>query len=653
MNMAGWFSPVTVQRIAGSIGVAVLLMTAGAALAQDATPAAQPVAPNGYTLHQSIDLGGHAVGISGSGAMYDTMVNLESGPRVLGETFELKALEGTKHTLFDSLSAFSSGFGGDPNDFARIDFFKGNLYEFSGNFVRDRQYFDYDLLANPNIPSGLTTPVSGSSTPYTFPQVDQSPFLYNTVRRRTNANVTIFPVSKLSYQAGYSQDVFQGPSLTPSGYQVAGSYTVLLQEMQRNSTDSFTGEVDWKPVPLTRLTFEEVIDHYKADSYFTMDPSYFQVQEPDGTNVALLYSYDATAPSISCNANSVGTTPTLSAPSAPGGLPVVNPACGVISSYFRSQPTRILYPTEIFRFQSSSIRNITMNGDIRYTQAKMSLPLYQDIFQGLAKTTRYQSYTATASAKRDVTAVDYAFEWRATRNVSFEDQFTFSNEQEPGVSTMTSGTTGATPSTAGNETINYPTLATTTAAAGAGTFEGSGAIGTPVYDFFGQRFITNDVTGTWDGWSRATLSLTYRHLSHLIGEGIPHSAPLAVGSTGDGTVTINQNGGVFTAALRPNDQWNINGSAELLYADNVFTPVAPRQLQHYRLHALYRPKTWATLSGAFNDMELHNNTNNNQADITPPFVGEPVSNPSAVAYAGPLDHVAHNRVFGLGAQLSP
>ncbi len=653
MNMAGWFSPVTVQRIAGSIGVAVLLMTAGAALAQDATPAAQPVAPNGYTLHQSIDLGGHAVGISGSGAMYDTMVNLESGPRVLGETFELKALEGTKHTLFDSLSAFSSGFGGDPNDFARIDFFKGNLYEFSGNFVRDRQYFDYDLLANPNIPSGLTTPVSGSSTPYTFPQVDQSPFLYNTVRRRTNANVTIFPVSKLSYQAGYSQDVFQGPSLTPSGYQVAGSYTVLLQEMQRNSTDSFTGEVDWKPVPLTRLTFEEVIDHYKADSYFTMDPSYFQVQEPDGTNVALLYSYDATAPSISCNANSVGTTPTLSAPSAPGGLPVVNPACGVISSYFRSQPTRILYPTEIFRFQSSSIRNITMNGDIRYTQAKMSLPLYQDIFQGLAKTTRYQSYTATASAKRDVTAVDYAFEWRATRNVSFEDQFTFSNEQEPGVSTMTSGTTGATPSTAGNETINYPTLTTTTAAAGAGTFEGSGAIGTPVYDFFGQRFITNDVTGTWDGWSRATLSLTYRHLSHLIGEGIPHSAPLAVGSTGDGTVTINQNGGVFTAALRPNDQWNINGSAELLYADNVFTPVAPRQLQHYRLHALYRPKTWATLSGAFNDMELHNNTNNNQADITPPFVGEPVSNPSAVAYAGPLDHVAHNRVFGLGAQLSP
>jgi hypothetical protein len=662
MNKAGWFTPTTVQRIAGSIGAAVLMMTTGMAVAQDATPTAQPTAPNGYTLHESIDLGGHMAGISGSGAMYDTMVNLESGPRVLGETFELKALPGTRHMLVDSLSAFSNGFGGDPDNYGRLDFYKGNLYEFSGNFVRDRQYFDYDLLGNPNIPSGQSLPIGPSAAPtgsYAWPQVNQSPFMYNTVRRRTNANLTLFPVSKLTYQASYSQDVFQGPSLTPSGYQVAGSYSILLQEMQRNSTDSFTGEIDWKPVPETRLTFEEVVDHYKEDSYFRMDPSSFNLQEPDGTKVALLSSYFNLAPSIACNANSVGTTPNLSAPSTPGGLPIINPACAVISSYSRSAPTRILYPTEIFRFQSSSIRNISMNGDIRYTKANMSLPLYQDIFQGLTKSStsngvvtppsRYIDYTATASAKREVTAVDYAIEWRATRKVSFEDQFTFSNEQEPGVATMTSAVTSATPATAGNETINYPTLTTTTAANGSGTFEGSGSIGVPNYDFFGQRFITNDVTGNWDGWSRATLSLTYRHVSHLIGEGIPHNAPLAVGSTTDGTVTINQNGGVFNVALRPNDQWNINGSAEVLYADNVLTPVAPRQLQHYRVHALYRPKTWATLSGAFNDMELHNNTNNNQADIAPPFTGSP----TGTAYDGPLDHVAHTRVVGLGAQLSP
>lgn len=639
-------SPSVIPRVAGSIGVAAaLLMTTGIVIAQNATTITPPTAPKGYTLHESIDLGGHIANITGSGAMYNTMVNIQSGPRVFGEVFELRALPGAKRTLVDSLSAFSNGWGGDPYNFARMDFYKGKLYQFSGTFNRNRQYFDYNLLGNPNIPSGQSIPIGPSSAPtgsFAWPQVDQSPFLYNTVRRRTNTNLTLFPVSKVSYQAGYAQDVFQGPSLTPSGYQVASSYTVLLQQMQRNSTDDFFGEIDWKPVPLTRLTFEAVIDHYKEDSYFVMDPSYFTLQEAGGNRVALLYSYDSLTPSTTCNANSVGTMPTLSAPQTPGGLPIINPACGVISSYFRSQPTRILYPTEIFRFQSSSLRNIQMNGDVRYTDANMTLPNYYENFQGLAGTTRYQSYTATATAKREVTAVDYAIEWQASRKAALSDQFTFSNVQQPGIATMTSETTSATPSTAGNETINYPTLTTTAAPAGTSTFAGSGAIGAPDLDFFGQRYITNDLTATWYGWSRATLSLTYRYRNHFIAEGVPHSGPVAsclVYNTAGfcGTVTINENGGIFYASVRPANQWNIEGSVEALYADNVFTPIAPREEQHYRVHVLYRVKSWGTLSGAFNDMELHNNTNN--------IGGVPLS--------GPLDHVAHTRIVGVGAELSP
>ncbi len=53
--------------------------------------------------------------------------------------------------------------------------------------------------------------------------------------------------------------------------------------MQRNGTDDFFGAVDWKPVSGTKLTFEEQVDHYKADSYFTQPANgYRQVQEPDG-----------------------------------------------------------------------------------------------------------------------------------------------------------------------------------------------------------------------------------------------------------------------------------------------------------------------------------------------------------------------------------
>ena len=61
--------------------------------------------------------------------MYDTMVNMHSGPRMLGETFEMRAMPGNKNPMFDSLTAFTTGFGGDPNNYAKLNFYKGKLYE--------------------------------------------------------------------------------------------------------------------------------------------------------------------------------------------------------------------------------------------------------------------------------------------------------------------------------------------------------------------------------------------------------------------------------------------------------------------------------------------------------------------------------------------
>ena len=336
------------QRVSGGIGLAVLGMAMGNALAQNPTPAAplptpetKITAPAGYSIHQTVDLGGRIAGVTGSNAMYSTLVNLQSGPRVLGETFEMRALPGNKHTWVDTVSAFGSGFGGDPNSFSKLSLSKGRAYEFSGIFRRDRQYFDYDLLGNPNIPTGESIAIGPKNAPtgsYAWPQVNQSPVLFNTVRRMTDTNLTIFPLSKVTYRVGYSQNIFQGPSLSPSGYQFA-KYDAILQEYQRNSTDDFLGGIDWKPIHGTKLTFEEQIDHYKADSYFTMAPGDFNVQEADGT-LAALDDFDSQTPypSSACNANSIGTTPILSAPQTAGGLPVINAACAVVTSYLRSQP---------------------------------------------------------------------------------------------------------------------------------------------------------------------------------------------------------------------------------------------------------------------------------------------------------------------------
>jgi hypothetical protein len=66
-------------------------------------------------------------------------------------------------------------------------------------------------------------------------------------------------------------------------------------------------------------------------------------------------------------------------------------------------------------------------------------------------------------------------------------------------------------------------------------------------------------------------------------------------------------------------------------------------MQHYRIRTMYRPRSWATVSGVLNDLERHNNTNNNQAAVAA----------RDVVYAGPIDHVDHSRLLSVGAALFP
>ena len=624
------------------MAAAILGLTAVPAVAQIPIFVSNQPAPEGYTLHESIDLGGHVANVDGSGAMYDTLVNQQSGPRILGETFELRALPNTKNTLVDHLKAFTTGLGGDPDNIAKLDFSKGKLYEFSGLFRRDRQYFDYNLLGNPNLPPGQSIPIGPTGAPtgsYAWPQVTQSPFLNNSVRRMTDTNLTLLPLSKVTYRVGYSQNVFEGPSLSPSGYFVGGYNDVLLQEYQRNSTDDWTGSVEWKPVSRTRLTYEEQITHYKGDSYFSMAPQYLNLQEANGSRVAVLQSYDNPINSpvgITCNPG-VGPSP-ISPAQTPNGLPVVDPACNVLSSYSRSQPTREIFPTEIFRFQSSSINKITMNGDIRYTYANTSLPNYYDDFQGLSGTSREITYAGNARAHREAIVTDYGVSWQALAKLSISEQIDYSNVHQPGVANITSLTTvtSATPN------INSTALTTTVIdtplnpATGKPTssFEGSPMVATPLFDFFGQKFVTNNLTAAYDITDRTMVTLTYHYQQHTIGEGTAN--PMGYLS-GVSRIAIYEDGGTFGVATQPANNLKINASVQLLYADNVITPIAPRQLQHYRFHTTYRPKTWATFSGAYNDLERHNNTNNT----------------GMLSVDGPLKHVDHSRIVSLNADLMP
>jgi hypothetical protein len=282
---------------------------------------------------------------------------------------------------------------------------------------------------------------------------------------------------------------------------------------------------------------------------------------------------------------------------------------------------------------------ITMNGDFRYTLGTVRMPHYYENVQGLNGAVRSTTYSGGyAQGHRAVVAADYGVVWQATDAISISDQFDYSSLQQPGYSNIPAPVTLSTPTTAGNQTINYSGPLTT----GTGALP-HGIEGFLYPGFFGQSFVTNHLTLSWDVTSRTSFNLTYRYSDHKIGEGVPHAGPInEANDPFSGTVEIKENAGILGVTVRPATNWDINGTAEIGYSDNAFTPVGPRQQQRYRVHTTYKPQKWMVLSGAFNDLERHNNTFNTQEDIA-----------AGGIYYGPIDHVDHTRIASLGASLNP
>ena len=237
-----------------------------------------------------------------------------------------------------------------------------------------------------------------------------------------DTNLTILPQNTITFRVGYSHGTMQGPTRSPS-YTV-GKYKELFEQFQRNGTDEYTAGADWKHARSTTVSVEEIMNRYKDESYWTLDPALYQAVEADGTPV-YLGNFDA-------QANYTILTPSTT----PGGLPVINPACSVVSQYKRKEPSTIFTPTSILRFISSAAPHFTVSGDLRYTLGTMRLPSYNEVFQGLDVAgsntaaapfygVRQITYTGNADAHRAVVSADFGFVWEPMHSVILTDQLNY------------------------------------------------------------------------------------------------------------------------------------------------------------------------------------------------------------------------------------
>jgi hypothetical protein len=522
----------------------------------------------GYTVHQAVDLGGHVADHSGSGAVYDTMINTQSGPRVLDYSLDLRALNPAHAVLFDTLTANGFGYGGDPSSVSLLNASKGKLYDFRGSFRRSRQYFDYDLLANPLIPP--------ASTPF-IPVLD-SPHLFNTVRRITDLNLTVAPLSRVSARFGYGHSINEGPSYSNVHY---GTEALLLQDW-RNTTDSWTAGLDWKPLRHTTVSYDEFITNYKGDTNWQLTGLNYQLS--DGTPVAL-----------GIDISSVWRTPCAAPFTATGA---VNPTCNAYLSYTRFSPTRTLVPSEQLRFQSASIPHFTLNGRFLYSGQTSNLHNFNELFNGFESRTAFRESVITGSAKArrvDVNG-DLSLAWQIAPRIEVTNVFNFWDFRVPGSNSYTE--TDYT----GNSLLAPPSSPVT--------------VTTPDLQFLNQKTKTNTFIVAWDAASRARLSLGYRYRSRIITD------------AGGDFIPIHENWGILGAALRPTPKWRINFDGEAMYADNAFTRISPRHLEHYQLRTHYKPTSWMDFAGTVNIRESRDDVQT-------------------------VNHLEHNRDFSFGTSITP
>ena len=554
-------------------GTPVKPPTGTPAVAPAATDNTKPPAPGdniryGYVIHQMLELGGHIADYSGSDAVYATMVNLQSGPRILNQSLEMHAVDPTKTKLFDTLTTSSFGYAGDPINVSLLNISKAKIYDFRGSFHRDRQYFDYDLLANPLIPP--------ESDP--FVPILNSPHIYNTVRRLTDLNLTLAPLARLSARVGYSHGISEGPSYSSTHF----GAEALLTQYWRNTTDGWTGGLDLNLFKHTTISYDQFVINYKGDTNWQLTGLDYMLA--NGTPV-----------SLGINISSVWKTP-CAAPFTSTGA--VNPTCNSFLSYGRSAPTRTLVPSEQFRFQSVDIPHFSLNGRMLYSGASSNLNKYNELFNGLeSRTSLRQSLVAgSATTQRVNVNGDLGATWQITPTITATNLFDFWYFRMPGTNTFTE--TDYT----GNSLLAAPANPTTTT--------------TPDYQFLNQKTKTDTFIVAWDATRRARVSLGYRYRSRIITD------------AGGDFIPIHENWGIFGSALRPTPQWRINFDVDAMYADNAFTRISPRHMEHYRVRSSYKAQSWLNFSGAINIREASDNVQT-------------------------VNHLEHNRDFSFGASISP
>jgi opacity protein-like surface antigen len=606
-------------------GPASAQATSGAQAAQSTSggqPAPAETKVGEYIISQSLEFGYRytdvrgakipcttsAAGVCQDQSMYNTLVNLHTGPRLLEQTLALRS-PGHNGVLFDNLFLNSFGWGGDPNNVARLRLSKTKAYNLIVNFRRDQNFFNYDLLANPlNVISGTPVPtgntllgfVSSNGQQGGF-QVTQSPHHFSTTRRMTDVDLTIAPQSVVSLRLGYSRVRTEGPFgwsfHMPRGTDLGPAAS------SDNTSDLYRLGVDFKFLPKTTISYDQFYTHFRVGIGAT-DQNFYWAVGGVPTDLGLSWNRASNSP---CG----GLGPFL----ASGA---VNPACNQGLFYHLNNNFRTSIPTEQLSLQSHPSKWFDVSVRGMYSHSHEDGSFFHN-WTGVTGTGAGQLITVQSKNKRDSAALDFGLTVHLTDRLRLVDGFRWNNWRIPSLG-LGNGTTF--------NPGSHPLPLVLSPAVPAG-LTGCSVAGPCQFDrFLKTELKENEVSLEYDFTHAVGARIGYRYSDRFLlhrDEAVPltqneFGATPASGDieTGEDRSSVTGNTGLAGIWVRPSEKFRASFDGEITHnkqftgggetdipPDTTFglgqlTRISPRHERQFRVRANYTPRHWAVLGGSLN-----------------------------------------------------
>ena len=359
----------------GIVGAGLLLSAGGFSqtTSNPPTPPSPPPGANegkdigGFHVTQSIELGGRIADVNGSQAMYDTLVDQQTGARILEQSLTMQSL--THQDIFDTLTLNSFGWGGDPEQAARLRISKYRWYNFSGSYQHMQNYFDYDLLANPLNPAASASP---------FIPILTSPHSFYDRQNLYNFDLVVLPMHRISFRVGYNRNRITGPSFS-SVHQGTDS---LNNENWDTTLNGYRFGADFRVTKKTTLSYTQLLQYYDGGPTYSLN-TFNSWPLSNGATVTFgLPWFNSGSP--------------CSAPQTNG---IANPICNGYFNYNLYQHENTSIPTEQLNLKSSSLKWLDFNGQYQYSHASSTSPL-TEVFTGLTTRSNNLGYSTAGSAAK-------------------------------------------------------------------------------------------------------------------------------------------------------------------------------------------------------------------------------------------------------------